>query len=377
MSTVSVIIPAYNQGHFLAEAVTSVLAQTYPHLEVIIVDDGSTDNTAVIARTFTDSRVRYVYKQNGGLSSARNEGIRHAQGEFLSYLDSDDCFLPEKLARLVEVLTTRPDLGFVAGQAIPVDEHGRQNGKIFDTPLPKEPPQLLLGNPLHVGSVLLRRSWQEKIGFFDETLRSYEDWDMWLRLALAGCQMATIPVPVSLYRFHTAQMTRDGGQMTTATFAVLDKLFANPTLPPEWQALKEPAYSQAYLRKAAQSYRTREYQIGQESLRQAITLNPTLVADHAEPLARHFAAWIELPKTPDKFAFLQDIYNHLPPDLPDLQARRRQDLGRAAMQIAFEGYEKGDMAQTRTAVRHALRYQPGRLTNRGTIAILARSHLAL
>ena len=76
MPLVSVIIPAYNQGHFLAEAVESVLAQTYQELEVIVVDDGSTDNTADVAHSFTDARVRYVYKQNGGLSSARNEGIR-------------------------------------------------------------------------------------------------------------------------------------------------------------------------------------------------------------------------------------------------------------------------------------------------------------
>lgn len=376
MLTVSVIIPAYNQGHFLAEAVNSVLAQTYPHVEVIVVDDGSTDDTAVVARSFTDPRVRYVYKQNGGLSSARNEGLRHAQGQYISYLDSDDCFLPEKLAMLVGEMDAHSAVGFVAGQAIPVDEHGRHVGKKFDTPLPTDTKQLLLGNPLHVGSVLVRRDWQEKVGFFDETLRSYEDWDMWLRLAQAGCQMRYVPQPVSLYRFHTAQMTRDGRQMTTATFAVLDKLFGDPTLPPEWQAMKDRAYSQANLRKTAQAYRNRDYDTGQESLRQAIALDPSLMADEGAALARHFAAWVELPKTSDKFAFLEDIYHHLPPELTPLQARRKQELGRAAMQVAFEAYEKKEMAETRTAVRRALRYQPGWLANRGALSILLRSHLS-
>lgn len=376
MLTVSVIIPAYNQGHFLAEAVNSVLAQTYPHVEVIVVDDGSTDDTAVVARSFTDPRVRYVYKQNGGLSSARNEGLRHAQGQYISYLDSDDCFLPEKLAMLVGEMDAHSAVGFVAGQAIPVDEHGRHVGKKFDTPLPTDTKQLLLGNPLHVGSVLVRRDWQEKVGFFDETLRSYEDWDMWLRLAQAGCQMRYVPQPVSLYRFHTAQMTRDGRQMTTATFAVLDKLFADPTLPPDWQAMKDRAYSQANLRKTAQAYRNRDYDTGQESLRQAIALDPSLMADEGAALARHFAAWVELPKTSDKFAFLEDIYHHLPPELTPLQARRKQELGRAAMQVAFEAYEKKEMAETRTAVRRAFRYQPGWLANRGALAIFLRSHLS-
>ncbi|MCL4262305.1 MAG: glycosyltransferase [Anaerolineae bacterium] len=376
MSTVSVIIPAYNQGHFLAEAVNSVLAQTYPRVEVIVVDDGSTDDTAVVAHNFTDPRVQYVYKQNGGLSSARNEGLRHAQGQYISYLDSDDCFLPEKLAILVGEMDAHPAVGFVAGQAIPVDEHGRHVGKKFDTPLPTDAKQLLLGNPLHVGSVLVRRDWQDKVGFFDESLRSYEDWDMWLRLAQAGCQMRYVPQPVSLYRFHTAQMTRDGRQMTSATFAVLDKLFADPTLPPDWLALKDKAYSQAYLRKTAQSYRLRDYHTGQESLRQAVVLDPSLMADEGAALARHFAAWVELPKTSDKFTFLEDIYNHLPPELTPLQTRRKQELGRAAMQVAFEAYEKKEMAETRTAVRRALRYQPGWLANRGALSIFLRSHLS-
>lgn len=375
MSLVSVIIPAYNQGHFLAEAVNSVLAQTYPLFEVIVVDDGSTDNTAVVAQSFTDPRVRYVYKKNGGLSSARNEGLRHAQGDFISFLDSDDCFLPEKLEILLAALEEHPPVGLVAGQSIPVDEHGRHVGKRFDTPLPEDPRRLLLGNPLHVGSVLVRRTWQDKAGFFDESLRSYEDWDMWLRLARAGCPLHYVPQPVALYRFHTAQMTRDGRQMTTATFAVLDKLFEDPTLPANWQALRDQAYSQAYLRKTAQAYQGRDYAAGRQSLLQAVALDPALLAGDASRLADHFSAWVELPKTSDKFAFLEDIYHHLPPELPALQQRRRPDLGRAAMQMAYECYAQGNMAQARTAVRAALRYQPGRITNRGTLAILLRTHL--
>jgi glycosyltransferase involved in cell wall biosynthesis len=377
MPTITTIIPAYNQGHFLADAINSVLAQTYQDFEIVVVDDGSTDDTAAIAQSFTDPRVRYIYKQNGGLSSARNEGLRHAQGQFISYLDCDDCFLPEKLEILIGEMSNYPDLGLVAGQAVPVDEHGRHIGKTFATPLPADLRQLLLGNPLHVGSVLVRRNWQEQVGFFDETLRSYEDWDMWLRLARAGCQMAYVPKPVSLYRFHTAQMTRDGRQMTTATFAVLDKLFNDPDLPVDWRTLQAQAYSQGYLRKTAQAYRVRDYETGQQSLVKAVELNPELIAGDANKLANQFSAWVELPKTSDKFAFLEDIYNHLPPELPTLQQRRRQDLGRAAMQMAYETYAQGDMAQARTAVRASLRYQPGRITNRGTLAILMRSHMRL
>lgn len=373
---VSVIIPAYNQGHFLARAVNSVLEQTHENLEVIVVDDGSTDDTAQVAQSFTDGRVRYVYKENGGLSSARNEGIRQARGDTLTYLDSDDCFLPEKLAVLTAVLAEEPALGFVAGQAVPVDENENQVGKLFDTPLPADPKELLLGNPLHVGSMLLRRHWQEQVGFFDESLRSYEDWDMWLRLALAGCPMKYVPQPVSLYRFHTAQMTRDGRQMTTATFAVLEKLFAREDLPPDWQAMKDEAYSQAFLRAAAQSYRIMDYEEGKKNLAQAVILAPDLLAEEGDQMALRFVAWTDLPKFPDRLAYLEDIYQNLPPELDVLARRREQELGQAAMQFAYEAYYRGDMTRTRTAVRSALRYQPDRIMNRGTISILMRSHLS-
>lgn len=375
MHLVSVIIPAYNQGHFLAEAVESVLSQTYPHVEALVVDDGSTDNTAVVAQQFTDPRVRYLYKPNGGLSSARNEGLRHAQGDFISYLDSDDRFLPQKIELLLAHLNAHPEIGLVAGQAIPVDEHGRQVGKLFDTPLPSDGRQLLLGNPLHVGSVLLRRQWQAQAGFFDETLRSYEDWDMWLRLARLGCQLAYLPQPVSLYRFHTAQMTRHGRQMTTATFAVLDKLFQDPALPADWQSLKEKAYSQAYLRKAAQAYHGRDYPTAQASLQQALSLDPTLSENGAAKLANQFAAWTDLPKTNDKMAFLADIYHHLPPELDSLSQRRHQQLSQAAIQLAFAAYEQKEIAQARTAVTQAIRYQPRWLANRGVLSILVRTYL--
>lgn len=373
MSKVSVIIPAYNQGHYLAAATQSALNQTYPDVEVLVVDDGSTDETAQVAQQFTDPRVRYIYQENRGLSGARNTGIRHATGDFVTYLDSDDLFLPEKLTILLDELQKRPFLGFVAGQARPVDETGQPIGKLFDKPLPADPTHLLLGNPLHVGSVLLRRDWQERVGFFDETLRSYEDWDMWLRLALAGCEMGYVAQPVSLYRFHRDQMTRDGRQMTTATFAVLDNFFVRPDLPPDWEAMKGRAYSRAHLRAAAQAYRLPEAVAeAQEHLRQAATLDPHLLADEAAALAGIMRGWTELPKIADPMAYLDRIYHHLPPELVVLQRRRRRDLAEIAMQQAFQADGAGERGQAKTAVLQALTYHPRWLLNRGALSILLR-----
>ena len=254
MALVSVVIPAFNQSRFLEEAVRSVFDQTLDDFEIIVVDDGSTDDTAQRAAAIRDPRFRYVYQENQGLSAARNTGIRASQSRYLSFLDSDDLFEPNKLELLVGALEDQPAAGLAAGQAVPIDSSGNPVGRMFDTPPSDDPAELLLGNPLHVGSVLLRKEWQERVGFFDETLRSYEDWDMWLRLACAGCRFVWIPEPVSRYRFHREQMTRIGTQMTTATFAALDKFFARPEIPPSCMSVRDIAYSRAHLRAAAQAW---------------------------------------------------------------------------------------------------------------------------
>lgn len=375
MNMVSVIIPAYNQGRYLGAAIQSALDQTYPTIEIVVVDDGSTDSTAAVAAGFADPRLRYLYQANRGLSAARNTGIQAAQGLYLSFLDSDDMFLPQKLALLVAELDGKPELGLVAGQAIPIDETGRQIGEAFTRPFPADSAQLLLGNPVHVGSILLRRSWQERVGFFDEGLRSYEDWDMWLRLARAGCQMGWVAQPVSLYRFHQAQMTRIGTQMTTATFAVLDKVFSDPALPDTWRAQHNLAYSNAHLRAAAQAYHSEDFDAAGRSLHEAVELQPSLLSDNSKPLADRFVGWTRLPKTRDPLVYLATIYDHLPNGFETLHARRRHELGSMAMQLAFEAYQRGDLPAVRTRTRQALIYQPTWLKDRGALKLLMHSHL--
>jgi glycosyltransferase involved in cell wall biosynthesis len=371
---VSVVIPAYNQGHYLGRAIQSVLDQTYTHFEILVIDDGSTDDTAVIAKSFPDPRVRYIYQENRGLSGARNTGVRSAIGEYISYLDADDLFLPTKLERLVHELQTNPSLGFVAGQAIPIDENDQPTGKLYAIPIPIDPARLLLGNPLHVGSVMVDRKWQDAAGPFDESLRSYEDWDMWIRLARLGCKMGWVDEPVSLYRFHTAQMTRIGTQMTNATFAVLDKIYSGPALPDTWKELHDLAYSNANLRAMAQAYHHEDYPHAKNYLREATRLNPGLLADNADELAKILAALADSPKIPNSLDFLERIYTHLPEEMEALQQRGPQDLSRTAIQAAFSAYGKHDYLTARRSAQRAIQYQPGWVRNRGVLAVLMKSY---
>jgi len=371
---VSVIIPAYNQGHYLDQAVQSVLGQTYPDFEIIIVDDGSTDNTASIGCSYNAPHIHYVRQENQGLSAARNTGLRFAQGEFISYLDSDDLFLPDKLKLLMEAFETHPEFGFVAGQAIPINEAGEPIGKLYDSPIPEPAEELLLGNPLHVGSILIRRSWQDRAGEFDVSLRSYEDWDMWLRLVRLGCRMGWVAQPVSLYRFHTAQMTRIGSQMTNATFAVLEKVYQSNDLPPAWQALRDRAYSNASLRAMAQAYHAQDFPQAKEFMIEAIRLNPALGENQADLLANRLSALATSPKILEPLEFLSRIYAHLPDELPELRAQAPQRLSQFAMDSAFAANAGENYQAVRKYIWQALRYQPGWLTNRGVLSVLTRAY---
>lgn len=375
MTLVSIIIPAYNQADFLGAAIQSALNQTHRKLEVIVVDDGSTDHTPDVVGRFSDARIRYEWQRNHGLSAARNAGIKISRGGYYSFLDADDEFLPSKLELLLDAMSARPEIGLAAGQAIPVDAAGNPIANAFDAGLPIDPMKLLLKNPLHVGSVLLRRSWISKVGLFDTSLRSYEDWDMWLRLAKAGCQMEWVEEPVSLYRFHESQMTRDGSQMTEATFAVLNKFFKDIDSKDPWYELHDQAYSQAHLRAAANAYFTKDFELAKEHLVQAVSFSKDLLDIESPKLPNTFRAWTDSPKIQAPLEFLEDVYANLPEILSGLREWGPNSLVRTALEIAFTANRNGDRRKAKNAIRYAVRKKPGLLTNRGVLSIFTRSFL--
>jgi cellulose synthase/poly-beta-1,6-N-acetylglucosamine synthase-like glycosyltransferase len=185
---VSVIVPAYNVRSYIEEALVSLESQSLQEFEAIVVDDGSTDGTAEVVELFCqrDSRFRLLQKQNGGLSSARNHGIRHARADYIALLDSDDTYEPDKLANHVAVLDRVPEVGVVysASRAIRDDGHPTLmylNGKpVYSDPLLA----LLCKNFIgHGSNAVFRRCLCDEVGEFDEALRSSEDVDFWLRIA--------------------------------------------------------------------------------------------------------------------------------------------------------------------------------------------------
>jgi len=182
VSKVSVIIPTYNRVFLLREAIDSVLAQTYQEFELLVIDDGSTDGTHEMVAGYGD-RVVYIFQENRGVSSARNFGVRSSRGEFITFLDSDDVWLPEKLEKQVTIMEQNADLQLCHTEEIwirrgvrvnPKKKHKKHTGYIFQYCLP-----LCVISP---SSVMIRRTLFEKVGYFDEDLPACEDYDLWLRI---------------------------------------------------------------------------------------------------------------------------------------------------------------------------------------------------
>ncbi|HWQ12461.1 MAG TPA: glycosyltransferase [Roseiflexaceae bacterium] len=211
---VSVIMPTYNYGRFLPRAVASVLAQTCGDLELIIVDDGSTDETPEVAARLTDRRVRYVRQANQGPGAARNTGIALARGTYLAFLDADDTWLPEKLERQVACISGQEQIALVYTGVVYVNERGtalrhvpaRLRGDLF-VPLLRE--NIISGS---ASSALVRASCIREIGGFPTSIRRNEDWLVWLRIA-ARWQIEAVDRELVCIMVHPTSASADHYRM--------------------------------------------------------------------------------------------------------------------------------------------------------------------
>jgi glycosyltransferase involved in cell wall biosynthesis len=206
---VSVVIATFNTGRYLPQAVQSVLSQTYSNVEILIIDDGSTDDTAQIIRRWEqDERVRVYRQPNGGQAQARNRGVALSKGQYVAFLDADDEWLSHKLSRQMP-LFTNPQVGVVYSEYECMDAEGRA--------LPKPPTRmyrgrvtaaLLIDNFVSFQTAVVRRECLERHGAFDESVRMGDDYDLWLRLS-AHYEFDYIPQPTARYRVWSGQMSKN------------------------------------------------------------------------------------------------------------------------------------------------------------------------
>lgn len=207
MPEVSVIIPTYNRAQLIGRAVRSVLAQTYPSFEVIVVDDGSTDDTParVQALAQADPRVRYVrHETNQGAQAARNTGIQVAKGDYIAFLDSDDEWLPHKLEQQVLLYQQASDrTGVVYAGYLEVPDNGQRPQRHLPTLRGDVYRHLLARYGLPILTLLIRRECLEKAGPFSALIRAYQEWDLCIRLA-RHCEFDFVPDCLAIYHIHSA-----------------------------------------------------------------------------------------------------------------------------------------------------------------------------
>jgi len=206
---ISAIITAYNYAGFLPAAIESVLEQTRPADEIVVVDDGSTDDTARVVARYADRGVRYVYKANGGAGAARNRGIRETSGELVAFLDGDDRWVAGKLALQLAHLEKNADVGLVTGSEWQVYSSGAQPYLLRRLPVASAEfyPGILIENTIGNPSLaLIRRECFDKAGLFDESMPLGQDWDMWIRLAMV-CRVGVVDAPLILFNRHGGSLT--------------------------------------------------------------------------------------------------------------------------------------------------------------------------
>lgn len=226
---VSVVIPCYNQGRFLGEAIESVQAQTYPHYEIIVVDDGSTDNTDQVAARYEN--VRCIRQTNRGLSGARNSGLNASKGEWLVFLDADDRLLPEALEAGVARLQAHPECAFAYGAYNYMTAEGEATSAGYHVCVEENQYLELLRQGNYIGAIMavvFRRSVFDSVGHFNPRLRSVEDYDLYLRIAEKFPFICHDEI-VAEYRQHGTSLTRNHGFMLKSS---LDVLHAN------WERVK-------------------------------------------------------------------------------------------------------------------------------------------
>ncbi|MGB3669702.1 MAG: glycosyltransferase [Phormidesmis sp.] len=225
---VSVIIPAYNAIAYLPKTLASVQQQTFKDFEVLVIDDGSTDSTADWVNSLSDRNVQLIVQKNGGCASARNRGIQAARGDYIAFLDADDIWEPSKLEKQAHILETSAAVGVVNTWISNIDSQGQPIGNLGTPDAEgKVWAQVIEENPIMCGSApMVRRQCFDAVGLFDQSLRSAEDWDMWIRLA-KKYEFAVVKEPLVRYRIHPKSKSHNLQLHLQSRLSVIEKAFSD------------------------------------------------------------------------------------------------------------------------------------------------------
>ena len=234
MAKVDVIIPAFNAAKYLPAAIESVISQTFDDWQILLVDDGSTDNTVEVVAPFLNRlgpKFKYIKQNNRGLPAARNAAILASTAELLALLDADDVWLPCRLSESLKALAERPQAGLAYGLVTTIDPEGRLGGTFEGNPRYAEghiAPYIYMRKvELPCPTITFRRTCVDEVGLFDETMRATEDRDLWLRIALKY-EVALVPRVIAHYRVSPGSMSTDPNRMLKAQLMFIKKHYGAP-----------------------------------------------------------------------------------------------------------------------------------------------------
>jgi glycosyltransferase involved in cell wall biosynthesis len=372
---VSVIIPTYNRADYLVEAINSVLAQTFQDFEVIVVDDGSTDDTYAAIANIGDPRVRYFYQTNAERSAARNRGAQETNGEYFVFLDSDDWLLPHMLQVCIDCLDRQDSVGLVACGYEYVDEH--RNLIRRDKPWVNYPSidvqSLLFRGLTAIHGVMIRRAWFERIDGFDPRYSGPEDMDFWFRLSIEGCPIVWEKAIVCQYRIHSLNSSRSVKQHYDAYFDVLDKLFACVDLPISVYERRAEVYGEVSLAEAGRLYAHGDNVEAQSKVCQAMRYVPAWQSEDNPRLLNAIIDWQKAVWIRNQDSFLNTVLKHLPEQLRFSPSWCKRLLLNTQKDRFYSAHIKDDAPTVRHLWVMIAARDPVWLLNRGGWSILLQS----
>lgn len=240
---VSAIITTYNYGRFVCDAVQSVLAQSYPHVEVIVVDDGSTDDTALRLRPYLD-KIRYIHQDNSGVDAARNNGIAVAKGQYIGLLDADDMWHPDRVQRQMQFIAEHPQTAVIAGDAIVDLANGWPALPQTTAARLVSIEELVITSRFAPSSALIRKDCFDTAGLFRANISGAADRDLWIRLA-AHYEITLLLMPLMFYRNHGQNMSTAAAHMDEVDRRMLKAVFSEIPALRKRRALRRKAFSYA------------------------------------------------------------------------------------------------------------------------------------
>lgn len=269
MSKVSIIIPTFNRRDYITTALDSVLAQSYKDYEIIIIDDGSSDDTKEVLKPYQNN-IRYFYQDNRGIPATRNKGIREAQGDYIAFLDSDDYWLPEKLKRQIECFKQNPHHGMVATRCSSITPDGRFRKKNRPGKSGWVLTDLFKANFIRTSSAMIKKECFEKVGLFDESLPECEEYDLWLRIT-KHYPIGFINEPLTVYTDNPRGVSTDSLAGRILRLKVLEKDYLKECIP---SALYRKRLASNYHYVGRHYLNQGEISEGRKHIKHSLSLNP-------------------------------------------------------------------------------------------------------